>query len=165
MTDHDTTVLIVEDESDIRELFSQVITPFANVACASTIGEALRLLPAADVLILDWFLDGKNEAGLILDVWMQDRGGPCCVISDHLPTESLYELYIRGVYNAFQKPVPISVIAAIVRHYVQDVRIMHQMQELSVRLNRMQRNMLILALALTALAGPEVVRLVGGLIM
>jgi DNA-binding NtrC family response regulator len=155
------TVLIVEDEHDVREPWAQVVSPIARVKCAATIPEALAMMAEADVLLLDWHLCGQ-QADVVLDRWVTDVGGPVCVLSGELSQAHLYELFARGVYNAFQKPVPLPVIAAVVRHYCNDVRMRQELETLAREVHSLRKWMIALAVIAAGATGPTIVpKLVG----
>lgn len=116
-------VLVVEDDDAIRELWVRIIQaiPGITVLFASTAGEAIRRLHEAEILWTDWIL-GCQTADQILDLWMTEVGGPCCVVSGKmLSTEERYPLFERGVLNVPTKPISPGVIISIIRHYQRDV--------------------------------------------
>ena len=147
------TALIVEDDHNIRELWSQVISPITRVKCASTVPEALALMDDADILLLDWHLCGVS-ADVVLDQWIADIGGPVCVLSGVLDLEQLYELFSRGVYNAFLKPVPVTTITAVVRHYCKDVQMRREMDMLANEVHSLRRWTIAFAVMAAAALGP-----------
>jgi response regulator of citrate/malate metabolism len=159
---HDITVLIVEGDDALRELWARVIVPIADVKCASTVREAIGMVPTVDVLVVSWNL-GLQTAETVLDEWMNLKGGPVCVLSDDLDKVEIDGLFSLGVYNAFVKPVSPSVVSSVVRHYVQDVRAIREIANLSKQLKRLQGSMIVLGLMLAASGGPALIPVIQGL--
>jgi len=149
------TALIVEDEHNIREMWAQVIAPIVKVKCAATIPEALAAMPGADILILDWHLCGV-DADVVLDKWVTDIGGPVCVLSGVMDLQHLYEMFARGVYHAFQKPVPVATITAVIRQYCNEIQMRRDIDQLSREVHALRRWTIVFAVLAAAALGPTV---------
>jgi len=150
------TVLIVEDDIDVRALLAAVAMPIAHVICATTVRDALVMLPQADVLVLDWML-GDQTSESVLDEWVCGNGGPCTVLSGVLSDNAMRLLYAKGVHHALTKPITIDMFTSILRMYVRYVEQARSVSILMDEIKKLRRNMIILALMLAAVAGPEII--------
>ena len=163
MNDNDAiTILIVEDELNLRELWARVVAPLANVRCATSVREALALIDQSDIMLLDWMLGGES-AQPVLDEWMARRGGPCCVVTGALHNPLLMDLYALGVYHAILKPISIDALTSILRRYVHHVRqarlevqLTGEIKRMMREINRLRNYVFIMAVALAAVIGPNV---------
>ena len=148
------TCLIVNDDHAQLEEFARVLSPIVRVVCAATEREALNCLGKADILIVDWHLNG-DTAEAVLDAWVSERGGPCCVVSDRLSQKRLQEFLTFGAYNALHWPFSLSVLTSVVRHYTQDVVIKRELTMVTEELRKMRRLLLLVCLLAVSLLGPS----------
>lgn len=157
-------ILIVEDDSTIRELWCRILAPLkADVFEASTQRDALKKVSDADILVLDWYI-GEDPADNVVDAWLSCGGGPLCVVSDRATVRDLEGLYARGAYNILEKPLAVEVLLSIIRHYMLDVESAHKLFLLSAEVKRLRRAVLLLAFAALGLgsigSAPEIYNLI-----
>lgn len=130
------TILIVEDDQDTRALWVQVLRTIGSVAEASTVREAMTEIKDADILILDWKLNGNAES--ILDAWVhEDPTAPVCIISGALEVLDVDALYQRGVHNVLLKPIGPGAVVPVVRRYVSQLEAKHQIECLQNKVRRL----------------------------
>jgi len=146
-------ILVVEDDSNLRELWGQVLRPYSRISYASTVTEALSEIKnkqdPPDILILDWIL-GRSSADVVLDTWVEEIAGPACVISGNLDLAQRYALYPKGVYNSLGKPVELETFVAIIRNYIKFVKTEKALFMLSLEVTKLKRYILILGALLIA---------------
>jgi DNA-binding NtrC family response regulator len=160
-------VLIVDDDDNIRELFGRVAhTVNLETLSAATIKEAIALIERdkPDILILDWRVNGDKKDGAdVLDKWFTTVNGPVAVVSGVAPLAKLRELYVYGIFHAFQKPVEVEVLTAVLNRYadiIEKDRLLEQkelreaaLQEALVQMStelRVVKTLLLLLLAVAA---------------
>lgn len=159
------TVLIVEDQDTIREFYRHVlIAQNVKVLTATNASEALRLVPDADVLLLDWRLNG--DARVVLDEWQAEKTAqPCAVLTGALTVEEANHLYSNGVFNVLLKPVSVEVLISVLRHFVADVAASWQIAALRKEVKQLRRLVLVLAfVAAVTIFGTDVVSLLNALL-
>lgn len=128
------TILIVEDDQDTRGLWARVFTKFGTVAEASSVREAMDEIKKANVLVLDWRLNGDAE--IILDGWMKkDPSAPVCIISGASP--NVEALLQRGVNNVLLKPIGPGAVIEVVRRYILQLEAKHQIECLQSKVGRL----------------------------
>lgn len=130
-------ILIVEDHADTRALWAQVLRPIGAVAEASTVREALNEIKDADILVLDWKLNGDAES--ILDGWIHtDPSAPVCVISGALEVLDVDRLYQRGVHTVLLKPIGPGAVVEVVRRYALRLEAQQQIECLQSKVHRLK---------------------------
>ena len=156
MDDRPPTVLVVEDETDVRDLWGQALRPLGlQVLEASGVAQALRTLKreAVDILVLDWVL-GDDTGEIVMDSWVGNGGGPLCVVSGVVGLEGLTPLLSKGAYNVLTKPVATETIVAVVGRYVTWVRVLRELRIMRIELAKMRR--LVIAAVTIAVASRAV---------
>lgn len=151
---HKVTVLCVEDDQVVRTLLRQVVESFdVMVETASSMGEALSKIPRADILLLDWKLNGAAEGSAVLDAWNREhRSRPVAVVSAMPDVEKKNNLYVRGVSNVFVKPPNILALLEIVRGYVLIVQRQRELIKLRKDLAATRRLCIVLAFIVVIVA-------------
>jgi DNA-binding response OmpR family regulator len=110
-TNRDITVLIVEDDRDVREMICHVLER-KRFTCLTADGvwQAVEKLKAADILTLDLNLpngDGRD----ILQQWIKLPGlRPAVVISGHMTSDEKNGL-LALAWNTIRKPFDIELLA------------------------------------------------------
>ncbi len=117
MTASKATVLIVDDEADIRELVEITLgrMNLATVAAAS-LAEARALLArqAFDLCITDMRLPDGNGIELVAQTQKQHPRTPVAVITAYGSTEAAIETLKAGAFDFVSKPVDIAVLRKLV---------------------------------------------------
>ncbi|HCQ71248.1 MAG TPA: sigma-54-dependent Fis family transcriptional regulator, partial [Rhodospirillaceae bacterium] len=103
------TILIVDDEKDIRALIAGILEDEGyNAIHAASSDEAYRLLETqnVDLMILDIWLEGSAQDGMqILSQVRQDNVLlPVIMISGHGSIETAVEALKEGAYDFIEKP-------------------------------------------------------------
>lgn len=130
-------ILVVEDDADTRALWARVLRTIGIVAEASTEREAMAELRGADILILDWKLNGNAES--VLDAWTHvDPVAPVCVISGALELLDVDGLYQRGVHNVLLKPIGPGAVVEVVRRYAMRLEATRQIDCLEGKVHRLK---------------------------
>jgi DNA-binding NtrC family response regulator len=130
-------ILVVEDDASTRALWARVLRTIGNVIEASTEREAMAELRHADILILDWKLNGDAET--ILDHWTHvDPCAPVCVISGALELLDVDALYQRGVHNVLLKPIGPGAVVEVVRRYAMRLEAIQQIGCLEAKVHRLK---------------------------
>jgi DNA-binding response OmpR family regulator len=121
-TNSDVSVLVVEDDRDVRELIRQVLVRKRfRVLVADGVWQAVEKFAAADILTLDLNLpngDGRN----VLRQWIKLSGlKPSIVVSAYLASGEEDSL-LASAWNVLRKPFDIDLLADIVERYAFVVR-------------------------------------------
>jgi DNA-binding NtrC family response regulator len=147
-------VLIVEDNLATRTIWRESILATCQVIFASVTSEAyaaMRDEEPPDILVLDWHLNGSARA--ILNSWMEENSGPCCVISGRLEGEQITDFYSRGVIHVLQKPLPLEVFRAVIGHYIDLVELNKKCRKFDVEVAKMKKRQVLLMVLLFAVVG------------
>ncbi len=132
-------VLVVDDELAMRDLLQRTLRPHARVKTVDSIHKAMENIDCSDILILDWMFNGKPDGQIIMDVWMQRNGGPICVMSGHIGSTELQNLYSMGARNVLNKPFDLGTIISIVLYYIANVRNVTEIIDLNKRLAKVEK--------------------------
>jgi len=152
------TVLIVDDDNDVREVWRQMLVPLGiNAVCASTTREALNLITqgVADILICDWRMEHNGSS--VIDQWVaQGNNQPCILISAYLGTIDINTMYVRGVWNVLSKPADIPALRALMILYYRTVKTDKALAQLTKTASNLKRTVLLLALVVSGIAGDTI---------
>lgn len=161
-------VLIVEDEVTIRKLWGEMLQGTADVCFGASTSEALteiNSLEKPDILVLDWVLLNGN-ASAVLDFWMRNNGGPCCIISGKIDEDEEVNFYRRGVRHVLRKPLHVGIFSSIINQYMGVVKRQHELVWLKNELRKIKsRQLLLLVLLVASLAGTELFKVIIPLVM
>lgn len=154
--DHPVNILIVEDDFTQREILVRLARQKNAIAeTVSAIREALTKLEWADILILDWRLQGK-DAQVIMDRWADTKyTGPVMIISGYLTPELKSRLLLEGASMVLEKPVDNELILRMAARFIAQVRQDKEISQLREDIYRIKVTMLtiLLLVLLSFLAG------------
>jgi len=131
-------ILIVDDESDIRELVSGILTDEGYqtrvAGDADSALDAMRKRRPA-LLILDIWLQGSRIDGLaVLDIVRQEHPElPVIVISGHGTIETAVAAIRKGAYDFLEKPFKADRLVIDVERALEAARLKRENQELRLR--------------------------------
>ncbi|TNE59094.1 MAG: sigma-54-dependent Fis family transcriptional regulator [Alphaproteobacteria bacterium] len=131
-------VLIVDDESDIRELISGILEDEGyETRVASSSDTALIEIQsrAPTLLILDIWLQGSRLDGLeLLETIKRDHPElPVVIISGHGNIEMAVSAIKKGAYDFIEKPFKADRLVLIVQRAIEASRLRQENRELRVR--------------------------------
>lgn len=155
-------VLIVEDEPEVRALWTETLSATYDVCGASTQTEAIAEMnstPAPQILILDMRLtDGSGSTPL--NYWMKNNGGPCCVISGYLENDDIKQFYQRGVYHVFQKPLDLAIFSSVIAIYRRIIETDISLKEIRLEMVQIKRLLFVVIVCLiVVVSGGEISQL------
>lgn len=130
--------LIVDDESDIRDLISGILEDEGyETRVASNSDTALMEIQsrAPTLLVLDIWLQGSRLDGLeLLDAVKRDHPElPIVIISGHGNIETAVSAIKRGAYDFVEKPFKADRLLLIVERAIEASRLRQENKELRVR--------------------------------
>jgi len=116
-------VLIVDDDTEVRQLMYTTLRPHVMVHSCPTSTEGIRQINrnGYDILLLDWKLEDGMTGGTVLDAWMEMQKGPVCVVTGSTPPECLNGLFSKGVRNILTKPFDVAALLSVVFYYITQV--------------------------------------------
>ena len=131
-------VLIVDDEADIRELVSGILTDEGfetRVAADSDAALAEIESRRPSVVILDIWLNGSTLDGLgLLDVVKRDHADlPVVMISGHGNIETAVAAIKRGAWDFIEKPFETDRLLLITERAIESARVRREYQDLKER--------------------------------
>ena len=111
------SVLIVDDESYIRELIKRILTPEYNIFEASNGKEALKIIKNNDIslVLLDIFMPEIDGKEFILELKRQNYHIPVVVISGNENEDIAREFLKLGAVDYIKKPLNIENLKMLVR--------------------------------------------------
>ncbi|HUL60446.1 MAG TPA: sigma-54 dependent transcriptional regulator [Anaeromyxobacteraceae bacterium] len=138
------TILVVDDEKNIRRTLRMVLEGDWGVLEAESAEEALKVLEAepVDLGIFDIRLPGMDGLALLARARELWRDLPVIVISGHADTSDVVEAMKRGATDFFSKPVDRDRVLVSVRNALSRRNLEERVQALSVRERRFQDEML-----------------------
>ena len=129
------TVLIVDDEKDIRELISDILTDegYATALAAESTA-AFELINSAppDLIILDiWLKESRLDGIEILKRVKRDNPGiPVVIISGHGNIELAVAAIKQGAYDFIEKPFNIDQLLVVIARAMEASRLRRENTEL-----------------------------------
>jgi two-component system nitrogen regulation response regulator NtrX len=128
-------ILIVDDEADIREMISGILSDEgyeARTACDSD--QALAEIEARrpTLVILDIWLQGSRLDGLeLLDILTNEHPElPVIIISGHGNIETAVSAIKRGAYNFIEKPFETDHLLHLIARATETIRLRRENEEL-----------------------------------
>lgn len=132
------TVLIVDDEPDIRELVSEILADEGyRVATAANGTEAreARLEARPDLVLLDIWMPDLDGISLLRE-WADSGGLPCPVVmmSGHGTVETAVEATRLGAYDFIEKPIALAKLLLTVERALETRELQKENEGLKRRL-------------------------------
>lgn len=156
-------VLIVEDISEIRQFWAEILQSSCDICYAASTTEAIDQInetETPDIMVLDWLLL-NGTATAVLNFWMSKNSGPCCIISGNINDDDEVSFYRRGVMHVLRKPVNAGIFASIMHSYMKIVETNLNYQSLRVEIDRLKRQQAILIVVIIlAVGGSELLKLI-----
>src|SRR5436190_13332192 len=128
-------ILIVDDEADIRELVSGILTDEGHgtrtaADADSALAEVGRRRPS--LVFLDIWLQGSRMDGLaILDAMKREHADlPVVMISGHGNIETAVSAIKRGAYDYIEKPFKADRLVLVANRALENSRLRREVREL-----------------------------------
>ena len=105
-------VLVVDDESDIRELLQEILSEEGyevDTAANATEARAARAIHAPDLVLLDIWMPDTDGISLLRE-WSENHGLDCSVVmmSGHGTVETAVEATRLGAFDFVEKPLSLT---------------------------------------------------------
>src|SRR5579872_2757504 len=131
-------ILIVDDEEDIRDLISGILTDEGYETRAAGDSEAALAAVRArrpQLVILDIWLQGSKLDGIqVLDVLKREQPDlPVVMISGHGTIETAVASIKKGAYDFIEKPFKTDRLIHVVGRALEAARLKREVQELKLR--------------------------------
>jgi two-component system response regulator PilR (NtrC family) len=113
-----TTVLVVDDEADIRELLELTLIRMGlGVECAGSVAEATELLKRSsfDLCLTDMRLPDGDGLGLVRYIGANCADLPVAVITAHGSTENAVAALKAGAFDYVSKPLSLEQLRTLVK--------------------------------------------------
>jgi two-component system response regulator PilR (NtrC family) len=113
-----TTVLVVDDEADIRELLELTLLRMGlSVECAATVGDALQLLKTRsfDLCLTDMRMPDGDGLELVRHIGANCNDLPVAVITAHGSTENAVAALKAGAFDYVSKPLSLEQLRTLVK--------------------------------------------------
>jgi two-component system response regulator PilR (NtrC family) len=113
-----TTVLVVDDEADIRELLELTLLRMGlSVECAGSVGEALEQLKrhSFDLCLTDMRLPDGDGLDLVRHIGANCSDLPVAVITAHGSTENAVAALKAGAFDYVSKPLSLEQLRTLVK--------------------------------------------------
>jgi two-component system nitrogen regulation response regulator NtrX len=131
-------ILIVDDEADIRELISGILSDEGYSTRAASDGlSALEMIKSRqpNLVILDvWLGDSERDGLKILDIIKRDHPYvPVIMISGHGTIETAVTAIKKGAYDFIEKPFQAERLLVIIERAIESARLRRENDELKVK--------------------------------
>ena len=135
-------ILIVDDETDIRELIAGILNDEGhNTRTAAGGLKALELIKTRqpNLVVLDvWLGDSERDGLKILDIIKRDHPFvPIIMISGHGTIETAVSAMKKGAYDFLEKPFQTDHLLLIVERALESARLKRENQELKIKARTM----------------------------
>jgi two-component system nitrogen regulation response regulator NtrX len=124
------TVMIVDDEKNIREALTGVLKDEGyGVAAAGSAEEALKKLDSEkvpDVILLDIWLPGMDGTDALKEIKAKFPGLPVIMISGHANIETAVKTTKLGAYDFIEKPLSLDKVILCVEHAMEHKRLLEE---------------------------------------
>src|SRR3989338_2682445 len=123
------TVLVVDDEKDIRDALSAVLDDEGyTVASAGSSEEAMKKLEAgpAEIVLLDIWLPGMDGIEALKEMKKRHPEIPVIMISGHASIETAVKATKLGAYDFIEKPLSLDKVIITVEHALEQKRLMEE---------------------------------------
>ncbi len=131
-------ILIVDDEADIRELISGILSDEGYSTRAASDGlSALEMIKSRqpNLVILDvWLGDSERDGLKILDIIKRDHPYvPVIMISGHGTIETAVTAIKKGAYDFIEKPFQTERLLVVIERAIESARLRRENDELKVK--------------------------------
>ena len=131
-------ILVVDDETDIRNLISGILSDEGYTARAASDGlAALDMIKARqpNLVILDvWLGDSERDGLKILDIIKRDHPYvPVVMISGHGTIETAVAAIKKGAYDFIEKPFQTERLLVVVERAIESSRLKRENDELKIK--------------------------------
>ncbi|RZI45210.1 sigma-54-dependent transcriptional regulator [Candidatus Finniella inopinata] len=131
-------ILIVDDESDIRELIAGILSDEGHTTRMAADGlKALELIKMRqpNLVVLDvWLGDSERDGLKILDIIKRDHPFvPVIMISGHGTIETAVSAMRKGAYDFLEKPFQTEHLLLVVERALESARLKQENQELKIK--------------------------------
>ncbi|MDP3371782.1 MAG: sigma-54 dependent transcriptional regulator [Candidatus Paracaedibacteraceae bacterium] len=131
-------ILIVDDESDIRELVSGILEDEGYATRTASDGiSALESIKQRqpNLVVLDvWLGDGERDGLKILDIIKRDHPYvPVIMISGHSTIETAVSAIKKGAYDFIEKPFQTERLLLVARRAIESSRLKRENDELRIK--------------------------------
>lgn len=135
MTVRKGSVLIVDDEKDIRESLREVLEEEGySVTVAGSVAEARTVVLAKiDTALLDIRLGDGDGIELLAEYRAQRPDLPVIMITGHGSVDLAVDAFRKGAYEFLEKPLRLMQVKACVRNSVQTVKLQQERQSGRIR--------------------------------
>ncbi len=124
------TVMIVDDEKNIREALTGVLKDEGyGVAAAGSAEEALKKLDSEkvpDVILLDIWLPGMDGTDALKEIKAKFPVLPVIMISGHANIETAVKTTKLGAYDFIEKPLSLDKVILCVEHAMEHKRLLEE---------------------------------------
>lgn len=124
-----TTVMVIDDESDIRESLTGVLKDEGyDVVTAANAEEAFKKIDARapEVILLDIWLPGMDGTEALKEIKAREPGMPVIMISGHASIETAVRTTKLGAYDFIEKPLSLDKVVLAVEHAVEHRRLLEE---------------------------------------
>ena len=128
-----TTVMLVDDEKDIRDSLTGVLKDEGyEVVAAANAEEAFKKLEARspEVILLDIWLPGMDGTEALKEIKARPPGIPVIMISGHANIENAVRTTKLGAYDFLEKPLSLDKVVLTVEHAVEHKRLLEENRQL-----------------------------------
>ena len=131
-------VLIIDDESEIRESLEEILREESYaVTTASTGDEGLTLVrdAAYDVVLLDIWLPDRDGLEVLKEINALEAKPEVIIISGHGTIETAVRATKLGAFDFLEKPLSLDRTLILVKNAIDATRLRHENQEFHRQLN------------------------------
>ena len=124
-----TTVMVVDDEKNIREALIGVLKDEGHEVVAAGSGEeALKRLETKvpDAILLDIWLPGMDGTEALKEIKARYPGVPVIMISGHANIETAVRTTKLGAYDFIEKPLSLEKVTLTVEHAIEKKRLIEE---------------------------------------
>lgn len=115
-------ILVVDDEADFREIFSEIIRKMGYQAWVAENGaEALKVIREVkvDIALVDFRMPGMDGIKLLRQMKKESPGTEVILITGYESVNSVTEAGNQGAYAYITKPIDFEKLEALIRGIVQ----------------------------------------------
>lgn len=121
-----TSILVVDDEPDIRRLLQEILEDegyAVHVAENGAVARQLRSAHKPDLILLDIWMPDEDGISLLKD-WLRDETlGPVIMMSGHATVETAVEATRLGAYDFLEKPLSMAKLLVTVERALENAKL------------------------------------------